>query len=111
MLIQVTVTSLDCSRADGAFKLGLDDCDVLRARSVVVASVARYRHPQIDRLSDYEGRGVRYWASPIEARLCMDQDVVLVGGDNSAGPGGRFPVRPRAQHQNDDLRRRLGRQA
>ena len=85
MLIPVTVTSLDCARTDGAFTLGLDDGDQIRAKAVVVASGARYRRPQIDRLSDYDGRGVWYWASPIEARLCKDQDIVLVGGGNSAG--------------------------
>jgi thioredoxin reductase (NADPH) len=52
---------------------------------VVVASGARYRRPVIDNLETYEGRGVWYWASPIEARLCANQDVVLVGGGNSAG--------------------------
>ncbi|MFB6417714.1 FAD-dependent oxidoreductase [Bradyrhizobium tunisiense] len=90
MLIPVTVTSFDCSRVDGSFRLGLDDGDELRAKSVVVASGARYRRPQIDRLSDYEGRGVWYWASPIEARLCKDQDIVLVGGGNSAGQAAVF---------------------
>lgn len=90
ILIPVTVKSLDCSRTDGTFKLGLDDGEVLRAKSVVVASGARYRHPEIERLSDYEGRGVWYWASPIEARLCSEQEVVLVGGGNSAGQAAVF---------------------
>jgi thioredoxin reductase (NADPH) len=90
MLIPVTVKSLDCARADGAFTLGLDDGDQIRAKSVVVASGARYRRPQIDRLSEYDGRGVWYWASPIEARLCKGQDIVLVGGGNSAGQAAVF---------------------
>ena len=38
----------------------------------------------------FEGRGVWYWASPIEARLCADQDIVLVGGGNSAGQAAVF---------------------
>jgi thioredoxin reductase (NADPH) len=63
---------------------------VLRARSVVVASGARYRRPEIENLADFEGRGVWYWASPIEARLCAKQDVVLVGGGNSAGQAAVF---------------------
>lgn len=90
MLIPVTVTALDCSRANGAFGLKLDDGEVLRARSVVVASGARYRRPEIENLAGFEGRGVWYWASPIEARLCADQDVVLVGGGNSAGQAAVF---------------------
>jgi thioredoxin reductase (NADPH) len=84
------VKSLDCSRDDGAFGLKLDDDDVLRARSVVVASGARYRRPEIRNLADFEGRGVWYWASPIEARLCTEQEIVLVGGGNSAGQAAVF---------------------
>jgi thioredoxin reductase (NADPH) len=90
MMIPVEVMSLDCSRADGAFGLTLDDGDVLRARSIVVASGARYRRPEIANLADFEGRGVWYWASPIEARLCSEQEIVLVGGGNSAGQAAVF---------------------
>jgi len=90
VMIPVEVQSLDCSRADGAFGLKLDNGDVLRARSVVVASGARYRRPEIGNLSEFEGRGVWYWASPIEARLCAQQEVVLVGGGNSAGQAAVF---------------------
>ena len=90
VMIPVTVTSLDCSRPDGAFGLKLDDGEVLRARSIVVASGARYRRPEIKNLADFEGRGVWYWASPIEARLCAEQEVVLVGGGNSAGQAAVF---------------------
>src|SRR3984957_16319002 len=90
IMIPVEVKSLDCSRADGAFGLALDNGDVVRSRSVVVASGARYRRPEIESLADFEGRGVWYWASPIEARLCAGQDVVLVGGGNSAGQAAVF---------------------
>jgi thioredoxin reductase (NADPH) len=68
----------------------LDDSEVLRARSVVVASGARYRRPEIENLSAFEGRGVWYWASPIEARLCAEQEIILVGGGNSAGQAAVF---------------------
>ena len=63
---------------------------LMRARSVVVASGARYRRPDIENLDSFEGRGVWYWASPIEARLCADQEVALVGGGNSAGQAAVF---------------------
>jgi thioredoxin reductase (NADPH) len=88
--IPIGATSLDCSRTDGAFALKLDGGEALRARSVVVASGARYRRPEIENLDTFEGRGVWYWASPVEARLCADQDVVLVGGGNSAGQAAVF---------------------
>jgi thioredoxin reductase (NADPH) len=55
-----------------------------------VASGARYRRPEIQNLDQFEGRGVWYWASPIEARLCADQEIVLVGGGNSAGQAAVF---------------------
>jgi thioredoxin reductase (NADPH) len=90
VMIPVEVKALDCSRNDGAFALKLDSGDDLRARSIVVASGARYRRPGISNLADFEGRGVWYWASPIEARLCAAQDVVLVGGGNSAGQAAVF---------------------
>ncbi len=90
MMIPMQVASIDCSRTDGAFALALDCGDVLRAKSVVVASGARYRRPDIEKLADFEGRGVWYWASPIEARLCKEQEVILVGGGNSAGQAAVF---------------------
>jgi len=90
MMIPSEVKSLDCSRSDGAFALRLDCGDRVRARSVVVASGARYRRPAIDNLSTFEGHGVWYWASPIEARLVAGQEVILVGGGNSAGQAAVF---------------------
>ena len=90
MLIPVSIRSLDCSQRDGVFALATECGQSLRAKSIVVASGARYRRPEIENLDAYEGRGVWYWASPIEAKLCVDQDVVLVGGGNSAGQAAVF---------------------
>jgi thioredoxin reductase (NADPH) len=90
IMIPIGVRALDCTRADGAFALTLDGREPLRARSIVVASGARYRRPEIENLDKFEGRGVWYWASPIEARLCAEQEVVLVGGGNSAGQAAVF---------------------
>ena len=90
MLIPVSVRSLDCSQDDGAFALATECGQSLRAKSIVVASGARYRRPEIENLDAFDGRGVWYWASPIEAKLCAGQDVVLVGGGNSAGQAAVF---------------------
>jgi thioredoxin reductase (NADPH) len=57
---------------------------------VVVASGARYRRPEVPRLEEFEGRGVWYWASALEAKMCSQTDVVLVGGGNSAGQAAVF---------------------
>ncbi len=87
--IPVTVERLDCGEGDcrlGApHRLTLSNGVVTRARSVVVASGARYRRLPVDNLAMFEGAGVSYWATPIEARLCEGEEVALVGGGNSAG--------------------------
>ena len=90
VMIPMSARSLDCSRKDGAFALMLENGEELRSRAVVVASGARYRRPEIENLKKFEGRGVWYWASQVEARLCADQEVVLVGGGNSAGQAAVF---------------------
>jgi thioredoxin reductase (NADPH) len=65
--------------------LRLDEGRRVKAQTVVVATGARYRRLNIPNLTDFEGRGIWYWASPTEARLCRDEEIVLVGGGNSAG--------------------------
>ena len=57
----------------------------MQARTVVIASGARYRRPDIANLATFEGAGISYWASPIEAKLCEGEEIALVGGGNSAG--------------------------
>jgi thioredoxin reductase (NADPH) len=67
------------------FSLTLVNDEVVRVRALVVASGARYRRLPIANLDTFEGVSVHYWASPLEARLCAGEEVVLVGGGNSAG--------------------------
>jgi thioredoxin reductase (NADPH) len=90
IMIPVRIKSLDCARKDGAFILATDDGKNFRSRSVVIASGARYRGLNVENLAGFEGRGVWYWASPIEARLCRNEDVIIVGGGNSAGQAAVF---------------------
>ena len=72
--------------ADGTcFRLHLGDGEMARARTLVLASGARYRRLPIPDLGDYEGSCVHYWASPIETQLCDGQEVALCGAGNSAG--------------------------
>lgn len=82
MAIPEEVVSLEC---DGAFQLRLQSGDKVRARTVVIASGAEYRHVEVAKVAQYEGSHVHYWASPIEARLCAGEEVALVGAGNSAG--------------------------
>lgn len=90
MMIPLPVKGIDCRRRHGVFELAVGEGEPLRARTVVVASGAYYRRPEIDRLGEFEGRGVWYWASPVEAGLCAGEEVVLVGGGNSAGQAAVF---------------------
>src|ERR1700677_1521136 len=81
------VVSLESApdRDHGRFLLTLRGEERASARSVVIASGVRYRRPAIDNLDAFEGTSVHYWASPLERNLCDAQEVVLVGGGNSAG--------------------------
>src|SRR5262247_1998724 len=76
-------------RLDGAesgpFVLKLANGERAKARSIVIATGARYRRLAVDGLEAFEGSSVHYWASPLEAKLCSGQEVALVGGGNSAG--------------------------
>jgi thioredoxin reductase (NADPH) len=71
--------------SEGPFVLNLADDQHIRARSVVIASGARYRRLNIKNLEVYEDASVHYWASPLEAKLCAGQEIALVGAGNSAG--------------------------
>jgi thioredoxin reductase (NADPH) len=83
MAIPDEVTNL--SQRDGVFHLDLANKEQARARAVIIASGARYKRLGVENLAEYEGSHVHYWASPLEARLCSGQEIVLVGGGNSAG--------------------------
>ena len=89
LAVPLEVRHLDCGGSDwrpgDPLRLDLTNGGAVLARTVVVASGARYRRPDIPNLSTVEGAGVSYWASPVEAKLCEGEDVALVGGGNSAG--------------------------
>ncbi len=86
MAIPDEVVRLHCDQGDGArFEAQLANGERVRARAVVIASGARYRRLEVENLAAYEGSGVHYWASPLEAKLCTGQEVALVGAGNSAG--------------------------
>ena len=85
--IPLEVSKLDCGdgRNGDPFTLKLTDGGRVRAKTVVIASGARYRRPPIANLAMFEGAGISYWASPVEAKLCEGEEVALIGGGNSAG--------------------------
>jgi thioredoxin reductase (NADPH) len=92
ILIPAQAASLDCSTQEttGELRITLTDGRTLRGRTVVIATGARYRRPDVPRLAEFEGRGVWYWASALEAKMCAGAEVALVGGGNSAGQAAVF---------------------
>lgn len=67
------------------YRIFLESSDCIRAKTIVVASGAKYRGLTVDNLEKYEGQNVHYAATAIEARLCTSSEVVVIGGGNSAG--------------------------
>jgi thioredoxin reductase (NADPH) len=85
LAIPLEAERLDCDDRNGPLRLKLSSGDLMQARTVVIASGARYHRPDIPNLATFEGAGISYWASPIEAKLCEGEEIALVGGGNSAG--------------------------
>jgi thioredoxin reductase (NADPH) len=85
MAIPDEAMSLSADGAGGTFILSLQIGERVKARSVVVATGARYRRLDVENLDAFEASSVHYWASPFEAKLCANREVALVGAGNSAG--------------------------
>lgn len=85
LVAPVRASALD--RDGDAYCLSLADGRRLRSRAVVVASGAQYQRLPIEGIESYEGRGIFYGATPMEAQLCSDAEVTVVGAGNSAGQG------------------------
>jgi thioredoxin reductase (NADPH) len=79
---------LDC--ASKPYNVRLATGEVVRARTVVIASGARYRKPVLSELSRFEGAGIMYSATHVEAQLCKGEEIAIVGGGNSAGQAAVF---------------------
>jgi thioredoxin reductase (NADPH) len=88
------VVGLDCERLP--YQLRLDDGQSIAASAVVVATGARYRKLDVPNYDRFEGQGVYYAATAMEAQLCADEDLVVVGGGNSAGQAAVFLARTAA---------------
>ena len=83
MMIARTAVRLECDRRP--YQVILDEGTPLSTRSIVLAAGAQYNKPPIPKLSQFEGNGVYYGATAMELQLCVGEDVVVVGGGNSAG--------------------------
>lgn len=97
LAIPLQAARLVCEDDEGPASIELTDGATVQARTLVIASGARYRHPPIANLDAFEGVGVSYWASPVEAKLVEGEVVALVGGGNSAGQAVAF-LSPKVKH-------------
>ena len=88
ILIAKGATQLSCDRQPYAVQI--EDGPRVPARTVIIATGAEYRRPPLDNLSQFEGAGVYYWATFVEAQLCGSEEVIVVGGGNSAGQAAVF---------------------
>ena len=72
------------------YKIEFDDGHSVSGRTVVIATGAQYRKLPLKNLDDFEGRGIYFGATFIEAQLCTNEEVIVVGGGNSAGQAAVF---------------------
>jgi thioredoxin reductase (NADPH) len=79
---------LDCDSKP--YKIMLENGEAIRTRGLVIASGVRYRKPELRDLARFEGTGIFYSATHLEAQLCDGEEVVIVGGGNSAGQAAVF---------------------
>ena len=75
---------------DHTFCTTFDNGHRVRAKTIVVATGVQYRRLPLDRLADFEGSGVYYAATDIEARFCKESEAVIIGGGNSAGQAAMY---------------------
>ena len=83
--IKLAAKAVSLSSEAGVHRVRLDDAEAITAKSVIIATGARYNRLPLDRLAEFEGVGVYYAATQMEAQACRAGPVVIVGGGNSAG--------------------------
>ena len=88
MMVAHSVVQLDCD--SHPYKVVLENGGRLSSRTIVIATGAQYNKLRIENLTRYEGQGVYYGATHMESQLCENEDVIVVGGGNSAGQAAVF---------------------
>ena len=88
--IKLAGKAASLSSRDGLHQVTFDDGEVIAARSVIIATGARYNRLPLDRLAEFEGVGVYYAATQAEAQTCGTGPAAIVGGGNSAGQAALF---------------------
>ncbi len=88
MMVAHSVARLDCDRRP--YQVVLENGNAIHSRAVVISTGAQYNKPRIANLQQFEGRGVYYGATFIEAQLCEREEVIVIGGGNSAGQAATY---------------------
>jgi len=88
LMIAKGATRLSCARKP--YVLEIENGSHVPARTVIIATGAEYRNLPVDDIARFHGAGVYYGATPLESQLCRDEDVIVVGGGNSAGQAAVF---------------------
>jgi len=88
MMLAHGVAQLDCDKRP--YKVVLDNGNRLAARAIVISTGAQYNKPRIPNLEKFEGQGIYYGATYMESQLCEQEDIIVVGGGNSAGQAAVF---------------------
>jgi thioredoxin reductase (NADPH) len=88
MMIARTIVELNCERQP--YRVVLDGGETMLTRAIVIATGAQYNKPDLPDLDKFEGDGIYYGATYIESQLCGDEEVIVVGGGNSAGQAAVF---------------------
>ena len=88
MMVGHGVVRLNCRRQP--YQVVLDKGDTITARAIIISTGAQYNKPRISNLKKFEGQGIYYGATYIESQLCENENVIVVGGGNSAGQAAVF---------------------
>jgi thioredoxin reductase (NADPH) len=91
VMITKSARQLTCDRKP--YSIQIDDGPPVPTRSIIIATGAQYRKLSLENLSQFEGNGVYYGATFVESQLCADEEVIIVGGGNSAGQAAVFLAR------------------
>ncbi len=88
MMIARSVVRLNCHRRP--YEVVLDTGEAVSARAIVIATGAQYNKPRLQNLENFENKGIYYGATYIESQVCGGDEVIVVGGGNSAGQAAAF---------------------
>lgn len=88
MIVAHRAVQLHCSKRP--YTVELENGERIPAKAIIISTGAQYNKPAIANLKDFEGRGVYYGATFLESQLCGDEEVIVVGGGNSAGQAAVF---------------------